>query len=182
MNREQFNQALQAHLSSLPKSEIEKSLTYFNEMIDDRIEDGMTEEEAIADLGNVREIAEKIIAEEPLMTKVKGKLGSPGNIGALGWILIILGSPLWLSLLLGAAGIAIALLVVAFVPLIIAVAFVTTGIVMLVTSPIAFSDNLARGLWLVGTGLFLSGFGLILYCGFVSLWKWLRQKFSKFRR
>ncbi len=47
MKREVFIESLKIALSDLPEEEIQSSLAYFNEMIDDRIDEGMTEEEAI---------------------------------------------------------------------------------------------------------------------------------------
>ena len=63
MKREVFIESLKIALSDLPEEEIQSSLAYFNEMIDDRIDEGMTEEEAIADMGRVDEIAAKLLAE-----------------------------------------------------------------------------------------------------------------------
>ena len=42
---------LAAQLHSLPQSEIQKSLDYYEELIDDNVEDGRSEEEAVAALG-----------------------------------------------------------------------------------------------------------------------------------
>ena len=61
MKREVFIESLKIALSDLPEEEIQSSLAYFNEMIDDRIDEGMTEEEAIADMGRVDEIAAKLL-------------------------------------------------------------------------------------------------------------------------
>ena len=74
MKREEFIEALKLALNNLPEQEIQSSLAYFNEMIDDRIDEGMTEEEAIADMGRVDEIATKLLAEnQTLVNRVKDK-------------------------------------------------------------------------------------------------------------
>ena len=43
LNKEQFLAALGARLSGMPKADLERTLQYYREMIDDRVEDGMTE-------------------------------------------------------------------------------------------------------------------------------------------
>ena len=74
MKREEFTEALKLALKDLPEQEIQSSLAYFNEMIGDRIDEGMTEEEAVADLGRVDEIAAKLLAEnQTLVNRVKDK-------------------------------------------------------------------------------------------------------------
>ena len=48
MNKQEFLSALQNALAGLPKKDRQKTLAFYSEMIDDRMEDGMTEEEAVA--------------------------------------------------------------------------------------------------------------------------------------
>ncbi len=74
MKRQAFLEALKLALKDLPEQEIQSSLAYFNEMIDDRMDDGMTEEEAVTDMGNVDEIATKLLVEnQTLVKRVKDK-------------------------------------------------------------------------------------------------------------
>ena len=47
MNKEVFLSELRKKLSGLPQSDIDERISFYAEMIDDRIEDGMTEEAAI---------------------------------------------------------------------------------------------------------------------------------------
>ena len=172
MDRKQFNQALRSHIKDLPEDEIAKSLGYFDEMIDDRIEDGMSEKEAIADLGNVRDIAEKIKSEEPLLTKVKGKLGLPKDITPWGWTLIIVGSPLWLA-------IGVTLIAVPLSLLITAIALTAAGILALAVSAVHIVSEPAVGLWQLGWSCICIGLGLILLQAMLQLGKVVRRKFSQ---
>ena len=48
MNRKEFLNEVERRLHGLPAEDISKALDYFGEMIDDRTEDGMSEEEAVA--------------------------------------------------------------------------------------------------------------------------------------
>ena len=49
MSKTEFLTELKKALEGLPEEDIEKSLEYYSEMIDDRIEDGLSEEEAVAE-------------------------------------------------------------------------------------------------------------------------------------
>ena len=67
MNKEQFLLQLGEKLASLPYSEVRRSLDFYKEIIDDRIEDGMTEEEAVTSLESIDVIAERIILDLSLI-------------------------------------------------------------------------------------------------------------------
>ena len=57
MNKHEFLAALRRELTALPHDELTEQLNFYNEMIDDRMEEGMTEEEAVAAVGSVESIA-----------------------------------------------------------------------------------------------------------------------------
>lgn len=63
MTREQFLNDLKAALAGMQESEIEGVLTYYGEMIDDRMEAGMSEEAAVKAMEPVREIAARVLEE-----------------------------------------------------------------------------------------------------------------------
>ena len=46
MLKNEFMEQLRSRLVGLPSQEVEERLGFYSEMIDDRIEDGLTEEEA----------------------------------------------------------------------------------------------------------------------------------------
>ena len=100
MTKLQFLLSLHNKLSGLPQNEIEERLNFYNEMIEDRIEDGLSEEEAIAEIGTVDEIAEQIVADIPLTKIAKEKIKPKRRIKAWEIILLILGAPLWLAILI----------------------------------------------------------------------------------
>lgn len=108
MNRAEFLEALAAQLEMLSDAERERSLAFYGEMIDDRVEAGATEKEAVAMLGPVEEIAAGILMSAPAPVRKK-------RVRKLrGWeiALIVIGSPVWLPLLVAAAVVALALLIV----------------------------------------------------------------------
>jgi len=102
MSKQEFLLRLRKGLSGLPQDDIEERLIYYSEMIDDRMEEGFSEEEAVAEIGSVDEIAAQIVSEIPFTKFVKEKIKPKKRLGAWEIILIILGSPIWLSLLIAA--------------------------------------------------------------------------------
>ena len=65
MNKEKFLAALRRRLRVLPVDEVERILAYYREMIDDKVESGWTEEDAVKEYGSVSALAQKILAENP---------------------------------------------------------------------------------------------------------------------
>ena len=103
MNKEKFLEELYHLLKNLPKSERQQHLDYYAEMIDDRIEDGLREEEAVAALGSPADIATQILGDVPAKPVRKYPVWAI--------ILIVLGSPLWISLLLAAAAVVLSVVI-----------------------------------------------------------------------
>ena len=102
MNKQEFLAALRSKLKGLSKSEIDERIGFYSEMIDDQIEEGISEEEIISKIGNIDDISEQIISESTI-AKQKGKK-SAGEI-ALFWG----GSPLWFALAAVVAAVVISL-------------------------------------------------------------------------
>ena len=82
MKKEQFIKNLRYSLRKLKKDEREKYLAYYEEIISDMIENGVSEEEAVAHQGGTKEIAEEILRENAVKRESK--------IGWIGTVLIIL--------------------------------------------------------------------------------------------
>ena len=102
MTKQVFLDELQARLSGLPQQDVEERLGFYGEMIDDRMEEGVPEDAAVAELGSVEEVVEQILDGYPLSKLVKERV-KPGR-GLRAWeiALLILGAPLWLPLLIAA--------------------------------------------------------------------------------
>ena len=63
MNKKEFIDELCKKLRLAPADEAERTVNYYSEAIDDRIEDGMTEEEAVAAVGNIDDIVREVIGD-----------------------------------------------------------------------------------------------------------------------
>lgn len=199
MNKLEFINALGEKLTLLPPAEVSGILDYYVESIDDRIEDGLDEAAAIDSLGPIDELAVKILAEQEALVppsapeppkfdwepepahdvppEPKKRRMSPGVI-----VLLVLGSPVWLTLLLGfgcaALGIYIAVWAVIGSLFIAAAALILAGVIGAVfsffvpASPNTFAVRLlASGscLAIAGVGLFLLPLSIFLIRGFAHL-------------
>ena len=109
MNKSEFLDALKAALSGLPTCDVEERLRFYAEMIEDRIEDGCTEAEAVAEIGSVDEIAEQALAELPLIGIGKERIKPKRRLRGWEILLLALGSPIWLSLLISAFAVVLSL-------------------------------------------------------------------------
>ena len=115
MNRETFLTELRQRLSGLPREELEERLAFYGEMLDDRLEDGLTEEEAVESLGTPDEVAAQVLAEIPMAMILREKVRPKRGRKAWETVLLILGSPIWLSLLIAAFAVGFSLYVVLWV-------------------------------------------------------------------
>ena len=102
MKREEYLDRIRALLQNLPPEDLERSLAFYAESIADRMEDGMSEEEAVASMESPEEAANAILLEQPLPTLVKVRVKERRQLSALEILLLVLGFPLWLPLLLTA--------------------------------------------------------------------------------
>lgn len=169
MNKQEFLGALKKRLSGLPKDEIEERLAFYGEMIDDRTEDGRTEEEAVAEIGGADEIAAQIIADIPLTRLVKERIKPKRRLKTWEIVLIVLGSPIWLSLAIAAAAVFFSMYIV-LCSLIVAlwsvfVSLIAGAIAAVPASIVTFAHgNAASGLAVLSGGLILAG--LCIFTGY----------------
>ena len=109
MNKEDFLDELAKRLSGLPQEDIDERIAFYREMIYARMEEGLSEEEAIASIGTVDDVVRKIMSEYPLTTLVKDKVKPKRKLATWEIILLVLGFPLWFPLLIGAFAIVLSI-------------------------------------------------------------------------
>ena len=133
MTRDEFLNRLGELLACLPADQIEETKQFYAEAIADRMEDGMSEEEAVAAMGSPGEVAETTLDDLPVVPRAIAKTRRRSN--ALLWVLTIVGSPVWVPLLIAFAAVALSiyvcLWVLAFCVWIVAAAFGGIGVVEL---------------------------------------------------
>ena len=100
MNKQEFLDQLRNGLNGLPAQEIEERITFYSEMIDDGMEEGLSEEEAVGGIGSVESIISQILSEIPLAKCIKEKITPKRRLGAVEIVLLVVGSPIWISLLI----------------------------------------------------------------------------------
>ena len=74
MTKLEFLEELKKELCGLPSEDVQKSLEFYSELIDDKIEDGLSEEDAVSQIGNIEEIAKQILSDIPITKLVKQKI------------------------------------------------------------------------------------------------------------
>ncbi len=109
MNKQEFLAQLRKKMSGLPQRDAEERLTFYGEMIDDRMEEGLSEEAAVSDIGSVDEVVSQIVNDIPLTKLVKEKMTPKKRLKTWEIVLLILGSPIWLSLLIAAIAVVLSL-------------------------------------------------------------------------
>jgi uncharacterized membrane protein len=167
MNKEDFRYALRKKLAQLPNDEIDKSISYFDEMIADRMEDGMSEEEAVKEFENVNEIAEKIMTEMSMYKLVKTRVKPEKDYTILEILLLVLGFPVWFPLIISffaiVASIFITIFSIIFSFYAVFVGIFILGIAGLICSPMIFVNNFYTGLLMLSVSLMLIGFSVFLF-------------------
>lgn len=183
MTKSDFLAELSVRLNGFSREDIAASLAYYNEMIDDRIEDGASEEEAVAAIGTPAQAAAHILEDMPLGKLLKVKLSGGKKLPTWAVILLIVGSPIWIALLASIFSVVISLFSAIWSVIISLcaawLAFAVSplaGIFLLVISTV--QGNLGGGLVLLGVGCMLGGLSIFLFkpCLFLLKGGWFLTK------
>ncbi len=170
MNKQEFLSELRNGLSGLPECNLEERLSFYSEMIDDRTEDGISEEEAVEQIGSVEDIISQTASEVPLSKLVKEKIRPKRVLKVWEIILIILGSPVWLPVLISLVAVILSVYISVWsviISLWAAFASVAVSGLAAVACGIGFifGGNSAAGAALLGAGLVCMGLSIFLFYG-----------------
>lgn len=168
MTKKEFLNKLKNNISFLPKQDIEDRLSFYSEMIDDKIEDGKSEEQAVLEIGDVEQISYQIIKDTPFIKIAKEKITSKRGLTDFEAVLLIFTAPIWVSLLIVAFSVVLSLYVTlwaviislfasVFAVAISAIAGVVYGIILTVMG------SVLTGLSVLGASLVLGGISILLY-------------------
>ena len=195
MNKEDFLENLRNGLSGLPQNDIDERVSFYREMIDDRVEEGMSEEQAVAGIGSVDEIVSQTITDMPLTKIVKNRIAPKRSLQAWEIALIVLGFPLWFPLLIAALAVVLSMYLVVWSLIITlwsvwasAAAVVLSGLVV-VTVYFA-QGEMASGILMLGVSSFLAGVSILGFFGCVAASKgvirltkniaiWVKKRFIR---
>ncbi len=202
MNKQEFLVALRGKLEGLPKEDIDKSLDFYSEMIEDRMEDGLEEAEAIEGIGSIEEIAEQILSErtdknqfdnssmlentdrqkqdKELPEKTSEK---KGKLKAWEIVLIVLGSPLWLSLLIAVFVIILAVYIVLWSVVIslyaVNLSFAAAAVAAVVCIfTYLLMGNVPGAILFAGVSMMCAGIAVLLFfgCNQIAKFVWIASK------
>ncbi len=163
MKKEEFLNELEKKLQGLPKKDIEERLEFYSEMIDDRIEEGKTEEEAIKDIGGTDEAVKQIVDDTPITSLVKEKFKPKKSLSGFTILFLILGFPLWLPLFLTLCVLALVFFLLLWVLVIVSYSVELALIGGTAASVIPFSQKMFGGNFNIGyLGITILGVGLSL--------------------
>lgn len=189
MKKSDFLKELRVKLRDIPDADAMASIAYYGEIIDDRMDEGLSEEEAVAAVGNVDTIAQNIIAELPVIPPAKQ------NRRLRWWeiTLLILGFPVWFSLLVAVAAVVFSLWISLWSVVIslyaTAIALGASAIGCILGSFFMIADGIGAVLVVWGGALVCAGLTILMFMlsnlaakGLISLtkltWKGIKRSFA----
>lgn len=166
MTKLEFILALNERLSVFSKEDVRERINFYSEMIEDRVEEGISEEDAVAAIGSVDEIVAQIKGElSPTKETVK-----PQNQGLGAWeiVLLVLGFPLWFPLLITAVAVAFSIFVTLWSVIIslwsvFALLAVCAFSAVFSGAVLAFGPSALLGFAMIGAGLVLTGASILFF-------------------
>lgn len=168
MSKIEFLNALRKELKELSENDINQYTQYYSEMIDDMIEDGLSEDNAVAAIGSIDEITAQI-TEEVSRSVTKEPIAKR-KLKAWEIVLLAAGSPVWFSLLVAAFAVVISLLaaggsvIISFYAA--SLAFGASAFGSIPYSIFMFTKgNTAGGIFLLGAGLICAGLAIFAFAG-----------------
>ncbi len=108
MTKQNYLERMRKCLEGLPPEEIEAHLAFYEEMIDERLEEGMSEEEATEVMEEPEKAAEKILQELPLPRLMRREPDK--KWGWKEYLLTVLLAPFWIPMFLLVLGLIIGML------------------------------------------------------------------------
>jgi uncharacterized membrane protein len=170
MNKEEFLARLRDALAGLPQEDVDERLTFYDEMIDDRVEDGLSEEAAVAGIGPVEEIVSQIVSDIPLPRLVRERIKPKRRFQAWQLVLLILGFPLWFPLLIAAFAVLLSVYIVIWVVIVslwaVEVSFAVSALGGIAAGLLlGLPAGVPKGLVMIGAGIVLAGLSIFLFFG-----------------
>ena len=176
MSKQEFLSRLREGLKGVPQTDLDERLTFYSEMIDDRMEEGMSEEEAVRMVGPVGEIVRQTIADTPITRLVKEKVTPKRRLAKWEVIVLAVTSPVWISLIIAAVAIVFALFVtiwaiwLAFWAAFVCMASCSISGGALGTHTI-FKGYVFQGIAVIGASMALGGLAILFYYVCVGMTK-----------
>lgn len=176
MNKDEFLERIRSRLEGLPDEDIQRSVDYYSEIIEDKMEDGLTEEEAVKAMGTPEDIASQILMDTPLPKLVKAKVRPKSQIKPWMIVLLVLGSPVWLPLLIAAALVFLSVYIVlwSIVLVLYAVDFSFSAAALACLAGgfvFCIRFSLLDGIFTLATAFVFAGLAVLMFFGFNQITK-----------
>ena len=168
MRKQEFLDELRNRLRGLPKDDLDERIAFYDEMIEDRIDDGKTEEGAVADIGTVDEVVDDIARDTPLAKLVKEKIKPKRKIKAWEIVLIALAFPIWFPVLLVATVLCLVAYILLWVLVIVCYAVEISLIAASIGGMVAFLILLFQGefsLLYLAIAILAAGVSVLMFFG-----------------
>lgn len=166
MTKSEFISILEKKLEGIPKEDIKNTIEYYNEIIMDKQDEGVSEEEVIESLGTIDEIVNFTLSEIPVSKLVKEKLNLNRKLKIWEIVLLTITSIIWAPLLL------VLLVVILSIYLCLwsgVIALGSVSVSCLASSLISipgiidiFTSDFSSGILLIAVGMMMLGFGILL--------------------
>lgn len=168
MNKAEFLSELKKRLEGISEGDIERSCDYYSEIIDDCMEEGESEEEAVAALGSMDDIVSRILSETSFAKLVIEKIKPKRKLEGWEIALIVLSSPVWLPVLLSVfAAIFIAYICIwAVIAVMYAVdlVFAASSVFGIFGGTVIMtSGKIPQGIFVIGVSLIIAGMSILLF-------------------
>ena len=196
MRKDEFLAVLRKSLAALPEADLGERLDFYREVIEDSMDEGLSEEEAVAQIGSPEQVVMQILTEYAEIlaedTAAETPSATPQQMPKRRmrtWeiVLLAVGSPIWIPLLAAAFSVAVSLAAATFVVfvsiwagLIGIAAGAIYGIGMAVIATVKVQG--AAGLALLGMALFCGGLFFLALPACMALTaalgRWLKHLFA----
>lgn len=186
MLKNEFLAQLRAGLNGLPQEDIEERLVFYGEMIEDRMEEGLSEEEAVAAAGPVHQIVEQVIEDIPFKKIAKERVKQGRRLKTWEIVLLAVGSPIWLALGIAAFAVVLALYIALWAVVIsvwsVFASLAACGVGGLAAGIVFLSiGNAPAGLAMIAAALVVAGLAIFAFYGCKAVTKgtaWLTRKMT----
>ena len=165
MNKNTFFETLKVRLAGIPEKELQQAIDYYDEIISDKVEDGISEQDAIESLGSIDEIVKSILSDIPIKKLVKEKFGLKRKLKTWEIVLLSLTSIIWIPLLIVFMAIILTLYICLWSGVIcvgaISIGALAESLLCAFGALDVILGNLGSGIVLIGFSMFFAGVAIL---------------------
>ncbi|MBR5519668.1 MAG: DUF1700 domain-containing protein [Clostridia bacterium] len=118
MRKDEFLAVLRKSLAALPAADLDERLDFYREVIEDSMDEGLSEEEAVAQIGSPEQVVmqilteyAEILVEDPVadVPRVTQPQSAKRRLRTWEIVLLVVGAPIWISLAAAAFAVVVSL-------------------------------------------------------------------------